>query len=69
MTFLGMFVVVFGVANLAITRWIMRWRQAGRTLPRFLRTWETYARMPKLAIVLACCQIVVGAVIIFASLV
>lgn len=64
----GVLAIVFGVVNLAITRWLVRRRSTGRALPRLLRSWEPIARYPRLAVVLACSEIVVGAAIIVATL-
>lgn len=59
----GFVIVLFGFGNLAITRWVMARRRDGRPLPRMLRTWEIIGRMPRVAVVLACCEIAAGILI------
>ena len=56
-------IVLFGFGNLAITRWAVVRRGAGRPLPRALRTWEMLGRIPRVAVALACCEIAAGVVI------
>ncbi len=67
--FFGMAGVVFGLGNLAITRWAVQRRRTGRPLPGPLRTWELFGRVPKVSVTVACCEIVLGAAIIVAGIV
>lgn len=59
----GIVFVLFGLCNLAITRWVLKRRHAGRPLPGVLRGWEIIGRVPRLAVALACCEIVLGGMI------